>query len=94
MEMGNALAHRINANAYIECSSKENRGLRHIVEEAVWILYSATELSNSMLSMEATGKSTFNKTKDQLWSLNAAQLVGNLIYKMEKSAVLGKDFRL
>ena len=66
MEMGNALAHRINANAYIECSSKENRGLRHIVEEAVWILYSATELSNTMLSMEATGKGHSKTTKTGL----------------------------
>ena len=66
MEMGNALAHRINANAYIECSSKENRGLRHIVEEAVWILYSATELSNSMLSMEAAGKRSFKNYVDRL----------------------------
>ena len=65
MEMGNALAHRINANAYIECSSKENRGLRHIVEEAVWILYSATELSNTMLSMEATGKRSFKNYVDR-----------------------------
>ena len=24
-----------------------------------------------------------NKTKDQLWSLNAAQLVGNTFFKME-----------
>lgn len=66
MEMGNALAHRINANAYIECSSKENRGLRHIVEEAVWILYSATELPNSMLSMEAAGKRSFKNYVDRL----------------------------
>ena len=27
--------------------------------------------------------SIVNKTKDQLWSLNAAQPVGNLMFKME-----------
>ena len=27
-------------------------------------------------------ESTLNKTKDQLWSLNAAQPVGNMMFKM------------
>ena len=26
---------------------------------------------------------SINKTKDQLWSLNAAQLVGNVMFKIE-----------
>jgi len=74
MEMGNALAHRINANAYIECSALENRGLRHIVEEAVWILNSAviaaSEATNAILSTEATASSLNNGSRK--WSLSSS----------------------
>lgn len=37
-EMGKTMARRIGAKAYIECSAAEQRGLRHVVEESVWIL--------------------------------------------------------
>jgi len=38
-EMGRDLAHRIGARAFVECSAKEQRGLRHVLEEAVWISF-------------------------------------------------------
>merc|ERR1719295_1306775 len=38
-EMGRDLAQRIGAKAFVECSAKEQRGLRHVLEEAVWICF-------------------------------------------------------
>jgi len=57
LEMANALTKTIGAKAYIECSAMENRGLRHVVEEAVWILNSAiTSTENALMSsFEAIG---------------------------------------
>ena len=61
-------------SAYIECSAKENRGLRHIVEEAVWILNSAA-IASAADSITDTnngvgGHSLNNATRK--WSLSSS----------------------
>ena len=64
--------------AYIECSAMENRGLRHVVEEAVWILNSAiTSTENALMSsFEAiggsTGASSFGSLSSRKWSLSSS----------------------
>eukprot|EP00093_Oithona_nana_P014052 14052.XXX_898774_900314_1 [CDS] Oithona nana genome sequencing. len=74
MEMGNGLAQRISANAYIECSAKENRGLRHIVEEAVWILNSAVISAATELNAidEASNGGTSMNNAARKWSLSSS----------------------
>ena len=58
--------------AYIECSAMENRGLRHVVEEAVWILNSAiTSTENALMSsfeaIGSTGSDMFRYPKPGFW---------------------------
>ena len=56
----------------------ENRGLRHVVEEAVWILNSAiTSTENALMSsFEAiggsTGASSFGSLSSRKWSLSSS----------------------
>ena len=44
--------------AYIECSALENRGLRHIVEEAVWILSSAIFITETVMPSYEVGSAS------------------------------------
>ena len=60
-------------SAYIECSALENRGLRHIVEEAVWILNSAVIASseaNAILANNEPSSSLNNGSRK--WSLSSS----------------------
>ena len=61
-------------SAYIECSAKENRGLRHIVEEAVWILNSAV-ISAAAIELnaidEASNGTSLNNAARK-WSLSSS----------------------
>ena len=44
--------------------------------------------------MNLLTKIVLNKTKDQLWSLNVAQPVGNLMLKMELYEILASNHSL
>jgi hypothetical protein len=70
-------------SAYIECSALEKRGLRHIVEEAVWILNSAV-IASSEAALEAAETDAASNNGSRKWSLSAS-------YPASKSSSLASN---
>ena len=75
LQNGNSKVRILLCSAYIECSAKENRGLRHIVEEAVWILNSAVISAASELNAideASNGIGTSMNNAARKWSLSSS----------------------